>query len=75
MGRRILAIFAAAIIALIGVTSVLLYARGADARAVEEQQPTSVYVSKVLVPAGTSLKDAIRNKLLEKTSVAAKGAP
>ena len=75
MGRRILAIFAAAVIALIGVTSVLLYARGADARAVESQQPTTVYVSKALVPAGTSLKDAIRAKLLEKTSVAAKGAP
>jgi pilus assembly protein CpaB len=75
MGRRVLAIFAAAVIALIGVTSVLLYARGADARAVEAQQPTKVFVSTALVPAGTTLKDAVRTKLVEQTSVAAKGAP
>ena len=75
MGRRILAIAAAAVLALVGVTSVLLYARGADARAVSAQQPTTVYVSKALVPAGTTLKDAVRTQLIVKTSVASKGAP
>jgi pilus assembly protein CpaB len=75
MGRRILAIAAAAIIALIGATSVLIYARGADARAVSAQQPTTVYVTKALVPAGTTLKDAVRSKLLVQTTVAAKGVP
>ncbi len=75
MGRRIIAIFAAALVALIGVASVLLYARGADARAVQGQQPTSVFVASAVVPSGTTIKDAVRTGLLTKTSVAAKGAP
>jgi pilus assembly protein CpaB len=75
MGRRIIAIFAAAVIALIGVTSVLLYARGADARAVEAQQPVDVYVAAAPVPSGTTLKDAVRKGLIVKTTVPAKGRP
>ena len=50
MGRRIVAIFAAALVALLGVIAVLLYARGADSRAIAAQQPTNVYVVKSLVP-------------------------
>ena len=75
MGRRLVAIFAAALVALVGVTAVLLYARGADARAVAAQQPTSVYVVKSIVPSGTTLKDAVQNGLVVKTSVAAAGVP
>jgi pilus assembly protein CpaB len=75
MGRRLVAIFAAALVALVGVTAVLLYARGADARAVAAQQPTSVYVVKSIVPSGTTLKDAVQNGLIIKTSVAAAGVP
>jgi len=75
MGRRILAIFAAAVVALVGVTFVLLYARGANARAVEAQTPVVVYVAKDKVPAGTVLKDAIRKGLIEKTQVAQVGRP
>jgi pilus assembly protein CpaB len=75
MGRRIIAIFAAAVIALVGVTSVLLYARGADARAVEAQQPVDVYVAKEKVAAGTVLKDAVRKDLVVKTKVASIGRP
>ena len=75
MGRRIVAIFAAAIVALVGVTAVLLYARGADARAVASQQPVNVYVAKSLVPSGTTLKDSVQSGLIIKTSVAAKGVP
>jgi pilus assembly protein CpaB len=75
MGRRIVAILAAAVIALVGVTAVLLYARGADARAVASQQPANVYVVKSLVPSGTTLKDAVQSGLIIKTSVAAKGVP
>jgi pilus assembly protein CpaB len=75
MGRRIIAIFAAAVIALIGVTSVILYARGADARAVEAQQPVDVYVAKDKVAAGTVLKDALRKGEIVKTQVAAAGRP
>ena len=75
MGRRIVAILAAAVIALVGVTAVLLYARGADARAVASQQPANVYVVKSLVPSGTTLKDAVQSGLIIKTSVASKGVP
>jgi pilus assembly protein CpaB len=75
MGRRIVAIFAAALVALVGVAAVLLYARGADARAVASQQPSPVYVVKTVVPAGTTLKDAVQNGLIVKTSVVAKGVP
>ncbi|MEO7473348.1 MAG: RcpC/CpaB family pilus assembly protein [Pedococcus sp.] len=75
MGRRLVAIFAAALVALAGVTAVLLYARGADSRAVAAQQPTSVYVVKSIVPSGTTLKDAVQNGLIVKTSVAAAGVP
>jgi pilus assembly protein CpaB len=75
MGRRILAIFAAAVIALVGVISVMLYARGADARAVSANQPTSVYVSTKAIPAATQLKDALRDGSLVKTVVPAKAVP
>jgi pilus assembly protein CpaB len=75
MGRRVLAIFAAAVIALIGVVSVLLYARGADARAVSANEPTSVYVSTKAIPASTQLKDAVRSGMLVKTVIPAKGVP
>jgi pilus assembly protein CpaB len=75
MGRRILAILAAALVAVVGVAAVLLYARGADARAVAAQQPTDVYVVKTVVPSGTTLKDAVQTGLIVKTSVVAKGKP
>lgn len=75
MGRRILAILAAAVIALIGAVLVLLYARGADARAVADASPTQVYVSNVAVPAGTTLKDAERLQQITKTQVAAQSLP
>ena len=75
MGRRILAIAAAAVIALIGAVLVLLYARGADNRAVAAASPTTVYVSNAAVPAGTSLKEAIRLQEITQTQVAARSLP
>ncbi|MDF2146411.1 Flp pilus assembly protein CpaB [Knoellia sp. p5-6-4] len=75
MGRRIIAIFAAAVVALVGVAAVLLYARGADSRAVAAQQPADVYVANKLVASGTTLKDAVRSGAIVKTSVASKGLP
>ena len=39
------------------------------------QQPAPVYVVQSAVPAGTTLKDAVQNGLIVKTSVAAKGVP
>lgn len=75
MGRRILAIAAAAVIALIGAVLVLLYARGADTRAVAAASPTTVYVSNAVVPAGTSLKEAVRLQQLTQTKVASRALP
>ena len=75
MGRRVVSIFAAALIALVGVVAVIMYAKGADARAVAANQPVAVYVSKAAVPASTTLKDAVRQGLIVKTQVAAKAAP
>ncbi|NHA69170.1 Flp pilus assembly protein CpaB [Phycicoccus flavus] len=75
MGRRILAIISAAVIALVGAVLVLLYARGADARAVEAASPTTVYTTTALVPAGTTLKDAVRLGQMSKTEVAARAKP
>lgn len=75
MGRRILAILAAAVIALVGAVLVLLYARGADARAVEAASPTVVYVTNAVVPAGTSMKDAVRLGQMTQTEVAARAKP
>jgi pilus assembly protein CpaB len=75
MGRRILAIAAAAVIALIGAVLVLLYARGADTRAVAAASPTAVYVSNAAVPAGTSLKEALRLQEIAQTQVPARSLP
>jgi pilus assembly protein CpaB len=75
MGRRIVAIFAAALVALLGVIAVMVYAKGADSRAVASQQPSDVYVVRSLVPSGTTLKDAVQTGLIIKTSVSAKGKP
>ncbi len=75
MGRRILAIAAAAVIALIGAVLVLLYARGADQRAVAAASPTTVYVTNEVVPAGTTMKDAVRLGQLVQTEVAAQAKP
>lgn len=75
MGRRIIAIVVATVVALVGVAAVLLYAKGAEARAVAAQQPVEVYVAQAKVTSGTTLKDAVRTGLVTKTTVAAKGAP
>jgi pilus assembly protein CpaB len=75
MGRRILAILAAVVIALVGAVLVLLYARSADERALAAQSPTDVYVSTAQVPAGTSLRDAVRTDLLQQTQVPSASLP
>ena len=75
MGRRILAIVVAAVLALVGGLMVLLYARNADARAVASNSPTTVYTSSLQIPAGTSIRDALRLKMLTQTQIPANGVP
>jgi len=75
MGRRVLVVLAAVVVALIGVVAVVVYAQGADARAVADQQPQTVYIAKQLVPAGTTAAEAVATRLIVPTQVAAKGFP
>ena len=75
MGRRAIAVLLAGLIAVLGAAAVLIYARGADARAVAGAAPRTVYVSEKPVSAGTSLADAVRDRALVKTQVAARAFP
>ena len=75
MGRRVLVVVAATVVALVGVVAVLLYAKGADSRAVAGQKPVDVFVAQQLVPAGTTAGDAVANGLMARTQVAAKVVP
>jgi pilus assembly protein CpaB len=75
MGRRVMAVLAAMLIGLIGVAAVLVYAAGADTRALAGQQTQSVYVAQEVVPAGTTEADAVSKGLMVTTKIAAKGVP
>lgn len=75
MKARVIALVVAAVVALIGVGSVVLYAQGANGRAVAGAQPVAVYVSQKLVPSGTTLADAVKQGLLARTNVPAESKP
>lgn len=75
MKARVLALAVAALLALCGVGAVVLYAQGATQRAMAGSQPASVYVTDKLVPAGTSLADALSKGLLQQTSVPRSSMP
>lgn len=75
MGRRVVAVLVAVVIGLIGVASVLLYANGADARAVADQRPRAVFIAQTLVPSGTTAAEAVAKGLMVPAQVAAKGVP
>ena len=75
MNRRILAVFVAVVLAVVGAGLVIVYASNADKRAIAEAQPTTVWVAQKLIPSGTTLKDAERTKLIAETEVAAKAVP
>ena len=75
MGRRVLAIAAALLVALLGAAGVVVYAQSADARAVAGQATQQVYIAAAPVPEGTSAGEAVAQKLLVLQSVVAKGVP
>jgi pilus assembly protein CpaB len=75
MGRRVMAVLAAMVVGLVGVAAVLLYAKGADSRAVADQRPQTVYMAKERVPSGTTAADAVAKGLMVTTQIAAKGIP
>jgi pilus assembly protein CpaB len=75
MGRRVMAVLAALVVGLIGVAAVLLYAKGADSRAVADQRPQTVFIAQERVPSGTTAADAVSKGLMVPTQIAAKGVP
>lgn len=75
MGRRVIALVAAALLALFGIIAMIVYVRSADARAIADADAQTVYVTQKVVPAGTKLQDAVDQKLIVQTSVAAKAKP
>ena len=54
MNRRIIAVFAAVVLAAIGAGAVLFYVRSADSRAVAGKQARTVLVAEKAIPAGTT---------------------
>ena len=75
MVKRVIAIVVAVVLALLGALLVLLYARGADSRAMEGQKPTKVYITEETLPVGTTLKDGLRGNKIKAVQLAAKGVP
>jgi pilus assembly protein CpaB len=75
MARRSLAVLFAVTLAVVGAVLVLVYARSADARALQGQQVVDVYVATKDIPAGTSAKSAVDRGWLRKESFAQKGVP
>lgn len=73
--KRILAVLAAVVLAILGSVAVLGYASAADSRAVAGQEAMTVYVTSRSVPAGTTLADAVADGSLQKTVFAAKSVP
>jgi pilus assembly protein CpaB len=75
MSRRVMAVLAAMVVGLIGVAAVLIYANGADSRAVADQRPQTVFIAKELIASGTTAADAVVKGLMVPTPIAAKGVP
>ena len=75
MGRRVIAIMAALVVALLGVVGVVMYAQAADVRAVAGQATQTVFIAKAVVPMGTTAADAVSQQLIVQQSVVAKGVP
>src|SRR5664280_186863 len=75
MGRRVMTVLVAMLIGLIGVAAVLVYAAGADARALAGQRTQIVYMAQQLVPSGTTAADAVSKGLMVPTQIVVTGVP
>src|SRR6478752_8936566 len=75
MGRGVSAVTAAVLLAIVGVGAVVVYANGADQRAVASAHPRTVFVSAQAVPAGTTLNDAVAGGLIVESTLPAKSVP
>jgi pilus assembly protein CpaB len=75
MSRRIIAVLAALIIAVVGSVAVVAYAHAADQRALAGQEAVRAYVAEHEVPAGTTAADAVKDGLIVQELIARKGVP
>ena len=75
MGRRVIAIVAALVVALLGMVAVVVYAQAADGRAVQGQATQTVFIAKAAVPMGTTAADAVNQQLMVPEKVVSKGVP
>ena len=64
MGRRVMAIVAALLVALLGAAGVVLYAQNADARAVAGQATQQVFIAAGAGAAGHLGASALAQKLI-----------
>ncbi|GAA4678355.1 Flp pilus assembly protein CpaB [Phytohabitans rumicis] len=65
MTRRILAVFLAIVLAVLGTAAVLFYVSRADDRAVADASPVEVLVAKQRIPAGTTGENVRKKDLVE----------
>jgi pilus assembly protein CpaB len=75
MKRTIVATIVAVVLALLGGVAVLLYAAGADARAVAKQEPVQVLIAAKRIPAGTKGKAIVEGGYVERVVMPASSVP
>ena len=69
MGRRLLLLIAAVLVAAFGTTLVFVYVNGVNDRAMADQNPVKILVAKKLIAAGTKASDAQAQGALEQREV------
>lgn len=75
MKRRLVIIVLALILAAVGTSGVLAYARGANARAIAGMKAVSVLVAQKTIPAGTAAGAALHGGLLASQTLPASSVP
>ena len=75
MKRRLVIIVLALILAAVGTSGVLAYARGANARAIAGMKAVSVLVAQKTIPAGTAAGGALHGGLLASQTLPASSVP
>jgi pilus assembly protein CpaB len=75
MSRRITAVVAALVIALVGSVAMVAYARAADQRALVGQEAVRAYVAEKEIPAGTTAGQAVKDGSMVQELIARKGVP
>jgi pilus assembly protein CpaB len=73
--RRILTIVLAIVLAVIGTGAVLIYAKGADQRAISGQKAVTVLVATQQIPAGTIARTALADGMLSRQKLPASSVP